>query len=157
MDLIKEREKFNEEFGVSDFNIFSSTDENINQSLVLKCNWLGWKKRAELEYRNNPETIEIHGLKIIHKLCNFGEEQGMEGCTFSEIVERLFGELEKAKSQVLEGFVLVTKEPTEDVISKMCQSVILGDDENGNPVYLSTSEANEAYLAIIESQEKTHD
>lgn len=63
----------------------------------------------------------------------------------------------EAKSQVPEGFVLVTKEPTEDVISKMCQSVILGDDENGNPVYLSTSEANEAYLAMIESQEPAHD
>lgn len=50
----------------------------------------------------NPETIEIHGLKTIHKLCKFGAENNMEGCTFTEIVERMFLELKK-----LEGCVVV--------------------------------------------------
>ncbi len=44
---------------------------------------------------NNPETIEIHGLKTIHKLCKFGADNNMEGCTFTEILERMFIELEK--------------------------------------------------------------
>ena len=37
----------------------------------------------------NPEVIEIEGLKIIHKLCKFAADRGMEGCTFTEIVEPL--------------------------------------------------------------------
>ncbi|QOD75203.1 hypothetical protein [Acinetobacter seifertii] len=48
---------------------------------------------------NNPETIEIHGLKTIHKLCKFGADNNMEGCTFTEILERMFIELEKASAQ----------------------------------------------------------
>ena len=58
----------------------------------------------------NPNKIEIEGLKTIHKLCNFGADHNMEGCSFTEIVERMFDELAKAKA-VLEGFVLVPKEP----------------------------------------------
>ena len=50
---------------------------------------------------NNPETIEIHGLKTIHKLCNFAADRDMEGSTFTEIVERMFAELEKAKAQAV--------------------------------------------------------
>ena len=50
---------------------------------------------------NNPETIELHGLRIITKLCKFGADNNMEGCTFTEIVHRLFMELEKAKAQAV--------------------------------------------------------
>ncbi|HFG4512331.1 TPA: DUF551 domain-containing protein [Acinetobacter baumannii] len=50
---------------------------------------------------NNPETIEIHGLRTITKLCHFGADNNMEGCTFTEIVERLFAELQKAKAQAV--------------------------------------------------------
>ena len=57
----------------------------------------------------NPEKIEIEGLKTIHKLCNFGAEHNMEGCSFTEIIERMFVELQAAKSQAPEGFVLVPK------------------------------------------------
>ncbi|MFX9169463.1 hypothetical protein ABTN79_19550, partial [Acinetobacter baumannii] len=35
------------------------------------------------------------------KLCHFGADNNMEGCTFTEIVERLFAELEKAKAQAV--------------------------------------------------------
>ncbi|MEW7834655.1 DUF551 domain-containing protein, partial [Acinetobacter baumannii] len=48
-----------------------------------------------------PETIEIHGLRTITKLCHFGADNNMEGCTFTEIVERLFAELQKAKAQAV--------------------------------------------------------
>ena len=81
---------------------------------------------------SNPEKIEIAGLKTIHKLCNFGADHNMEGCTFTEIVERMFSKIEQMKTQVNtldemllnqgealaqakaqavpEGFVLVPKE-----------------------------------------------
>ncbi|EYD36114.1 DUF551 domain-containing protein [Acinetobacter baumannii] len=56
---------------------------------------------------NNPETIEIHGLRTITKLCHFGADNNMEGCTFTEIVERLFAELEKAKAQAVPEWISV--------------------------------------------------
>lgn len=54
----------------------------------------------------NPEKIEIEGLKTIHKLCKFGADHNMEGCSFTEIVERMFVELQAAKASVVEGFAL---------------------------------------------------
>lgn len=57
----------------------------------------------------NPEKIEIEGLKTIHKLCKFGANHNMEGCSFTEIVERMFDELSKAQT-VPESFVLVSKD-----------------------------------------------
>ena len=64
---------------------------------------------AQESVMENPEKIEIEGLKTIHKLCKFGADRNMEGCTFTEIVERMFDELAKAQA-VPEGFVLVPKE-----------------------------------------------
>lgn len=46
---------------------------------------------------SNPETIEIHGLSTIHKLCKFGADHNMQGCSFTEIVERMFTELAEAQ------------------------------------------------------------
>ncbi|HHX4930865.1 TPA: hypothetical protein ACVB6J_002200 [Acinetobacter baumannii] len=67
---------------------------------------------------NNPETIEIHGLRTITKLCHFGADNNMEGCTFTEIVERLFAELEKAKAQAVpDGYCLVPKKIPDSVVS----------------------------------------
>lgn len=88
----------------------------------------------------NPEKIEIEGLKTIHKLCKFGADHNMEGCSFTEIVERMFSKIEQMKTQVdtldemllnqgevlaqaklqvvPEGFVLVPKEPTEAMIQR---------------------------------------
>lgn len=53
---------------------------------------------AQESVMENPEKIEIAGLKTIHKLCNFGADRNMEGCTFTEIVERMFDELAKAQA-----------------------------------------------------------
>lgn len=50
----------------------------------------------------NPEIIRIEGLKTIHKLCKFGAEHNLESCSFTEIVERMFEELESVKAQVPE-------------------------------------------------------
>ena len=59
----------------------------------------------------NPTKIEIEGLKTIHKLCKFGADHNMEGCSFAEIVERMFDELQQArKVAVSDGFVLINKE-----------------------------------------------
>jgi hypothetical protein len=53
---------------------------------------------------SNPETIEIQGLSTIHKLCKFGADNNMEGCSFTEIVERMFAEL--AEAQKAKGVIL---------------------------------------------------
>lgn len=98
IDIQKEKEAFNKEFGIDDADTFPAFSGGIENSAALKCNWLGWKKRAEFEYRENPETIEIDGLKTIHKLCKFADEHNMEGCSFTEIVERMFDELAKAQA-----------------------------------------------------------
>ena len=45
----------------------------------------------------NPTKIEIEGLKTIHKLCKFGADHNMEGCSFTEIVERMFDKLQQAQ------------------------------------------------------------
>ena len=49
---------------------------------------------------DNPEKIEIECLKTIHKLCKFGADHSMEGCSFTEIVERMFSKIEQMKTQV---------------------------------------------------------
>ena len=107
----------------------------------------------------NPEKIEIAGLKTIHKLCNFGADHNMEGCTFTEIVERMFDELKQAqKSAVPEGFVLVPKEPTDKTIARMINTPIevnlLCDHAD---TFLSEGEAYIAYKAMIEAQEPAND
>lgn len=88
----------------------------------------------------NPETIEINGLKTIHKLCKFGADHNMEGCSFTEIVERMFSKIEQMNTQrntldemilnqgealaqakakaIPDGFVLVPVEPTEYMINE---------------------------------------
>lgn len=93
---------------------------------------------------NNPETIEIHGLRTITKLCHFGADNNMEGCTFTEIVERLFAELEKAKAQAVpEGYVLLPRVPTE----KMFQAY-----ERYSVAPMSTLSKN-GYKAMVEASE----
>lgn len=59
----------------------------------------------------NPEIIEIKGFKTIHKLCKFGADRNMEGSSFTEIVERMFEEINKPRrvvtltcSELLEAF-----------------------------------------------------
>lgn len=64
----------------------------------------------------NPTKIEIEGLKTIHKLCKFGADRNMEGCSFTEIVERMFDELQQAQqSAVPDGFVLVDSDAFEEI------------------------------------------
>lgn len=60
---------------------------------------------------SNPETIEIHGLNTIHKLCKFGADHNMEGRSFTEIVEHMFSELAEAKST--KGTILSCKQLKE--------------------------------------------
>ena len=114
----------------------------------------------------NPEKIEIEGLKTIHKLCRFGADHNMEGCSFTEIVERMFDELELAKAQAVPesnallsaamdavqklgsgDFVLVPKEPTKEMIR-------MGDLTFA---YDECVDARKIYKAMIEAQEQSND
>lgn len=132
MDLQKEREAFKKEFGIDDADTFPAFSCGIENSAALKCNWLGWKKRAEFEYRENPETIEIDGLKTIHKLCKFGADHNMEGCTFTEIVERMFDEIAKAQAvQEQDQQVWVTSNLTwKDIAFRALSCKVLKSTEN---------------------------
>lgn len=172
MDIKKEREAFNKEFGLDDADIFPAFSGGIESSAALKCNWLGWQKRAEHECRENPETIEIDGLKTIHKLCQFGADHKMEGCSFTEIVERMFDELESAKAQAVPesnallsasldavqklgsgDFILVPKEHLANVvdgIEKLFEqdcTLALGE----------LLPIQQGIKAMIEAQEQSHD
>lgn len=85
---------------------------------------------------NNPETIEIHGLRTITKLCKFGADNNMEGCTFTEIVERLFAELEKAKAQAVpEDCAIVPKELHIEIALKMAKERVLQQPLGKDPVW----------------------
>lgn len=115
----------------------------------------------------NPNKIEIKGLKTIHKLCNFGAEHDMEGCSFTEIVERMFSKIEKMKAQVdtldemllnqgkalakaqavPEGFLLMPRKCT----NKMAHAAKAVDGR------LSAFKYADVYDAMIESQEQSND
>ena len=120
----------------------------------------------------NPEKIEIAGLKTIHKLCKFGADHNMEGCTFTEIVERMFSKIEQMKTQVNtldemllnqgealaqakaqavpEGFVLVDKHQLAQLMANMDSfgKKALGDD------YVSFADIA---AVLDEAQEPTND
>lgn len=94
---------------------------------------------------NNPETIEIHGLRTITKLCHFGADNNMEGCTFTEIVERLFAELEKAKAQAVpEGYVLMPKVPTEKMFQAYARYSVAPMSTLSKTGYKAMVEASES-------------
>ena len=129
---------------------------------------------AQESVMENPEKIEIAGLKTIHKLCNFGADHNMEGCTFTEIVERMFSKIEQMKTQVNtldemllnqgealaqakaqavpEGFVLVPKEPTDIEIESIKEKHW---DMRG--CQLCKSDYIDLYKAMIEAQEPAND
>ncbi|USI87772.1 hypothetical protein LZ086_07065 [Acinetobacter johnsonii] len=98
----------------------------------------------------NPEKIEIAGLKTIHKLCKFGADNNMEGCTFTEIVERMFDELAKAQA-VPEGFVWMPKEPTQNIYRTFYDAFNSADAGN------TAQNFKVAYKAMIEALEPTND
>ncbi|MFC2998047.1 hypothetical protein ACFODO_22900 [Acinetobacter sichuanensis] len=100
----------------------------------------------------NPEKIEIEGLKTIHKLCKFGANHNMEGCSFTEIVERMFDELSKAQA-VPEGFVLVSKDRIVKAINKI--EILFEEDP-----LLALGELlsiQQDLNTMIEAQEQGHD
>lgn len=177
MEIQKEREAFNKEFGINNADTFPAFSGGIESSAVLKCNWLGWKKRAELECKENPETIEIEGLKTIHKLCKFGADHNMEGCTFTEIVERMFSKIEQMKTQVNtldemllnqgealaqakaqavpEGFKVVSfKQISELVVAVNKVDLMTHTEQKTNEVRLAWQDIASKLQAVIEVQEQ---
>ena len=127
---------------------------------------------AQESLMENPEKIEIAGLKTIHKLYNFGADHNMEGCTFTEIVDRMFSKIEQMKTQVNtldemllnqgealaqakaqavpEGFVLVDKHQLAQLMANMDSfgKKALGDD------YVSFADIA---AVLDEAQEPTND
>ena len=94
---------------------------------------------------SNPETIEIHGLSTIHKLCKFGADHNMEGCSFTEIVERMFAELAKSQA-VPEGFVLVPHDVAERCMGHI--SIAMCHPNNSN----AENDVMQMDLDILESK-----
>lgn len=108
----------------------------------------------------NPNKIEIEGLKTIHKLCNFGADHNMEGCSFTEIVERMFDELAKAQA-VPEGFVLVPRECPDPIFADklfdhLCKKAHgeFGDDQM---IFFSDIDESAIWQLMIEAQEPIND
>ncbi len=98
----------------------------------------------------NPTKIEIEGLKTIHKLCKFGADHNMEGCSFAEIVERMFDELQQAQK-------VTVPEPTKEVICAIENTVedqLIASGITSDPFRL---DGEKIYKAMIEAQEPTND
>lgn len=83
----------------------------------------------------NPDSIEIHGEKTIVKLCKFAVEHNMEGSTFTEILERLFSEYQKAE-------ISLPKDPGNGPThsSKACLDVMNERNRQINNEHFSTEE-----------------
>lgn len=118
----------------------------------------------------SPEKIEIEGLKTIHKLCKFGADHNMEGCSFTEIVERMFSKIEQMKTQVNtldemllnqgealagakaqavpEGFVLIQSPISAEMQTAGKQALGLG---------MFGYDLQDAVDAMVETQEKAND
>ncbi|MHA3051860.1 hypothetical protein [Acinetobacter sp. ANC 4640] len=103
IDLDKERIAFDEEFGVSNFNILQTNDENLNDSLVLKCNWMGWKKCAESKQAEIDELkSQLDTEKSLRSMSeHLNHTKQLE-------IDELKSKLEA--TQVPEGFVLINAE-----------------------------------------------
>lgn len=106
---------------------------------------------------SNPETIEIHGLSTIHKLCKFGADHNMEGCSFTEIVERMFAELAKSQAvpntQALHGRLLVKsiREHVESHISEISVNHLF---DKG---WLAAMKCIQNNIDMLEAQEPAND
>ena len=130
----------------------------------------------------NPEKIEIEGLKTIHKLCKFGADHNMEGCTFTEIVERMFSKIEQMKTQVNtldemllnqgealaqakaqavpEGFVLVPREMPKSFDEGLyfySNSISVVNEHSDGFIPMSDIDHSEIWKLVIEAQEQNHD
>ena len=137
---------------------------------------------AQESVMENPEKIEIAGLKTIHKLCNFGADHNMEGCTFTEIVERMFSKIEQMKTQVNtldemllnqgealaqakaqavpEGFVLVPKEipkSFDEGLYFYSNSISVVNEHSDGFIPMSDIDHSEIWKLVIEAQEQAND
>ena len=111
---------------------------------------------AQGSVMENPEKIEIAGLKTIHKLCNFGADRNMEGCTFTEIVERMFDELAKAQA-VPEGFVLVKMEDLELLRDSTLKIKYASLNNDSDRIFSDIEDIQLSIERLIELQEPAND
>ena len=127
----------------------------------------------------NPNKIEIEGLKTIHKLCNFGAEHDMEGCSFTEIVERMFSKIKSMQTQVNtldemllnqgdalaeakaqavpEGFVLVGSRDLLDLTLMINRIDLLTFGKRPAEVSSLMASIGTRIQEVIEAQEQSHD
>ena len=118
----------------------------------------------------NPEKIEIEGLKTIHKLCKFGADHNMEGCSFTEIVERMFSKIEQMKTQINtldemllnqgEALVEAKAQAVPDgfvVVPRKATKVMLDAGYEAHDGFFTNGAVQDVYVAMIEAQEQTND
>lgn len=67
---------------------------------------------------NNPETIEIHGLKTIHRLCRFASEKEIFEVQWSDVVNAALDEIADLKTKLAKyensDYVLIKKSELKD-------------------------------------------
>ncbi len=127
----------------------------------------------------NLTKIEIEGLKTIHKLCKFGADHNMEGCTFTEIVERMFSKIEQMKTQVNtldemllnqgealaqakaqavpEGFVLVELEELNKIRDQAMTAKYASFNNDSDRIFSDVEDIQISIESLIEAQEPSHD
>ena len=131
MDLQKEREAFEnhlKKMGKTDNETFSKNEDDSYQMDIIHFGWKIWQAAiARMEVRVN---------------------------TLDEILLNQGEALAQAKAQAVpEGFVLVPKEPTQELLNKM-QDFFVGAFENG---LTGGQSIHCAYIAMIEARESAND
>ena len=127
-------------------------------------------------------SYETAEQATIHKLCKFGADHNMEGCTFTEIVERMFSKIEQMKAQVNtldemllnqgealaqakaqavpEGFVLVPRKMPKSFDEGLyfySNSISVVNEHSDGFIPMSDIDHSEIWKLVIEAQEQNHD
>ena len=117
----------------------------------------------EIQNLTSVSTVVINSLLILLKdnhvdidsvvmqLSNNKDEALSPEVNLMELVRQTLGELEKAKASLPEGFVLVPKEPTLEMIAKGHDVFVGAFDSKLN----GGQSLHCAYLAMIEAQEQS--
>ncbi|RSO56386.1 hypothetical protein EA756_11895 [Acinetobacter lactucae] len=93
----------------------------------------------------NPETIEIYGSSTICKLCKFAADRDMEGSTFTEIVERMFAELNVAKAQAVPD--------THIALPKVADKKMINAGYEAHDGFFTNGQVQDVYQAMVKASE----
>lgn len=108
----------------------------------------------DIKEEHNEFFHELDGHGFI-----FQNKNWLGGCFEDDQLQVVWEMWQAAKAQVVpEGFVLVPKEPTEQILNRMTNAPIEVNHLCDNAdIFLSEDEARIAYKAMIEAQEPTND